>query len=57
MQKNVNELEEELYKLNNENEKILKTLKEKFKESNLKDSKSNEYLEEKKNNGTKKLTR
>ena len=37
MQENVNELEEELCKLNNENEKISKTLKEAFKESDLKD--------------------
>ena len=48
MQENINELEKELYKLNNENEKILKTLKEAFKESDLKDTKLNVYLEEKK---------
>ena len=48
MQKNINELEEELYRLNNENEKILNTLKEEYKESNLKDTKLNVYLEEKK---------
>ena len=48
MQKNINELEEELYKLNNENKKILNTLKEEFTESKLKDSKFNKYLEEKK---------
>ena len=47
MQKNINELEEKLYKLNNENKKILNTLKEEFKESKLKDSKLNKYLEEK----------
>ena len=46
MQENINELDEELYKLNNENEKILKTL-EAFKESDLKDTKLNLYLEEK----------
>ena len=49
MQKNINELEEELYRLNNENEK---TLNEECKESNLKDTKLNLYLE-KKNNETK----
>ena len=48
MQENINELEKELCKLNNENEKILKTLKEEFKESDLKDTKLNVYLEEKK---------
>ena len=48
MQKNINELEEKLYKLNNENKKILNTLKEEFKESKLKDSKLNKYLAEKK---------
>ena len=48
MQKNINELEGKLYKLNNENEKILNTLNEEFKESKLKDSKLNKYLEEKK---------
>ena len=47
MQKNINELEEKLYKLNNENKKILNTLKEEFKESKLKNSKLNKYLEEK----------
>ena len=53
MQENINELEEELYRLNNENEKILNKLKEAFKESDLKGTKLNEYLEEEKNNGTK----
>ena len=48
MQKNINELEDEIYRLNNENEKILNTLKEEYKESNLKDTKLNVYLEEKK---------
>ena len=48
MQENINELEEELYRLNNENEKILNKLKEAFKESGLKDTNLNEYLEEKK---------
>ena len=48
MQKNINELEKEMHKLNNENEKILNTLKEEYKKSNLKDTKLNEYLEEKK---------
>ena len=33
MQKNINELENEIYKLNNENEKILNTLKEEYKKS------------------------
>ena len=31
MQKNINELEDEIYKLNNENEEILNTLKEVYK--------------------------
>ena len=44
MQKNINELEEELYRLNNENENILNTLKEEYKESSLKDTKLNVYL-------------
>ena len=48
MQENINELEEELYRLNNENEKILNTLKEEYKKINLKNTKLNEYLEEKK---------
>ena len=48
MPKNITELEEELYRLNNENEKILNTLKEEYKKSNLKDTKLNVYLEEKK---------
>ena len=48
MQKNINELEDEIYKLNNENENILNTLKEEYKKSNLKDTKLNVYLEEKK---------
>ena len=48
MQKNINELEEELYRLNNENENILNTLKEEYKESSLKDTKLNVYLGEKK---------
>ena len=47
MQENINELEEELYRLNKENEKILNQLKEAFKESDLKDTKLNEYLEKK----------
>ena len=53
MQKNINELEDEIYKLNNENEEILNTLKEEYKKSNLKDTELNVYLEEKKNNETK----
>ena len=48
MQENINQLEEELYRLNNENEKILNTLKEEYKKINLKNTKLNEYLEEKK---------
>ena len=48
MQKNINELEEELYRLNNGNENILNTLKEEYKESSLKDTKLNVYLGEKK---------
>ena len=48
MQKNINELEDEIYRLNNENEKILNTLKEEYKKSNLKDTKLNVYLEGKK---------
>ena len=48
MQKNINELEDEIYRLNNENEKILNTLKEEYKKSKLKDTKLNIYLEEKK---------
>ena len=52
MQKRINELEDEIYKLNNENEKILNTLKEEYKKSNLKDTELNVYLEEK-NNETK----
>ena len=48
MQKNINELEDEIYKLNNENDKILNTLKEEHKKSNLKDTELNVYLEEKK---------
>ena len=47
MQKNINELEEELYRLNNENEEILNTLKEEYKKSNLKDTELNVHLEEK----------
>ena len=31
MQKSINELEDEIYKLNNENEKILNILKEEYK--------------------------
>ena len=46
MQKNINELEDEIYRLNNENEKILNTLKEEYKKSNLKDTELNVYLEE-----------
>ena len=34
------------YKLNNENEKILSTLKEEYKKSNLKDTALNVYLDE-----------
>ena len=48
MQKNINKLEDEIYKLNNENEEILNTLKEEYKKSNLKDTELNVYLEEKK---------
>ena len=46
MQKNINEFEDGIYKLNNENEEILNTLKEEYK--NLKDTELNVYLEEKK---------
>ena len=53
MQKNINELEDQVYRLNNENEKILNTLKEEYKKSNLKNTTLNVYLEEKKNNETK----
>ena len=53
MQKNIDELEDEMYRLNNENEEILNTLKKEYKESSLKDTKLNVYLEEKKNNETK----
>ena len=45
-------LEDEIYKLNNENEEILNTLKKEYKKSNLKDTELNVYLEEK-NNETK----
>ena len=48
MQKNINELEDQVYRLNNENEKILNTLKEEYKKSNLKNTTLNVYLEEKK---------
>ena len=48
MQKNINRLKEELYRLNNKNEKILNILKEEYKEGNLKDTKLNVYLEKKK---------
>ena len=48
MQKNINKLEDEIYKLNNENEEILNALKEEYKKSNLKDTELNIYLEEKK---------
>ena len=48
MQKNIDELEDEIYRLNNENEKILNRLKEEYKKSNLKDTELNVYLEEKK---------
>ena len=41
MQKNINELEKEMYKLNNEDEKILNELKEEYKKSNLKDTRLN----------------
>ena len=54
--KHINYYEEYISKLNKENQEIkeeLKALKEKLKERMLKDSKLNEYLEEKKNNGTK----
>ena len=34
MQKNINELEDEIYRLDNENEKILNTLKEEYEKSN-----------------------
>ena len=37
-----------MYRLNNENEEILNTLKKEYKESSLKDTKLNVYLEEKK---------
>ena len=48
MQKNINKLEDEIYKLNNENEEILNALKEEYKKSNLKDTELNIYLEEEK---------
>ena len=49
MQKNINELEDEIYRTNNENEKkILNTLKEEYKKKKLKDTELNVYLEEKK---------
>ena len=48
MQKNIDELEDEICRLNNENGKILNTLKEEYKKSNLKDTELNVYLEEKK---------
>ena len=48
MQKSINKLEDEIYKLNNENEEILNTLKEEYKKSNLKDTELNVYLEEEK---------
>ena len=48
MQKSMNELEDEIYKINNENEETLNTLKEEYKKSNLKDTELNVYLEEKK---------
>ena len=44
MQEHINELNKIINELNNENQKM----KEEFKESKLKDSKLNEYLEEKK---------
>ena len=44
MQKHINELNKIINELNNENQKI----KEEIKENKLKDSKLNEYLEEKK---------
>ena len=53
MRKNITEIEEELYRLNNENEQILNTLKEEYKKSHLKDTKLNVYLREKKSNETK----
>ena len=48
-QEHINELNKIINELNNEN----KNIKEEFKESKLKDSKLNEYLEDKKNSGTK----
>ena len=48
MRKNISELEEALYRLNNENEEILNRLKKEYKESSLKDTKLNVYLEENK---------
>ena len=48
MQKNTSELEDEIHRLNNENDKILNTLKEEYRKSNLKDTELNVYLEEKK---------
>ena len=48
MQKNIKELADEIYRLNNENDKILNTLKEEYKKSNLKYTELNVYLEEKK---------
>ena len=44
MQEHINELNNEIYALNNENNKSLKTLKEEFEKSKLKDSELNEYL-------------
>ena len=53
MRKNITKLEEELYKLNNENEKVLNTLKEESKKSSLKDTNLNVYFRRKKSNETK----
>ena len=48
MQKNINELGDGIYNLNNENEKILNTLKKEYKKNKLKDIELNVYFKEKK---------
>ena len=51
MQEEINEINKENQELNKENQEIKKelyALKEEFKESNIKDSKLNKYLQEKK---------
>ena len=46
--KNINELGDGIYNLNNENEKILNTLKKEYKKNKLKDIELNVYFKEKK---------